>query len=666
MSGKSRFSIELPKGVKVVSTDVFDTLLLRKVRSQTSRIAEGEQEFARLLDSSGYSVSASDLIKSRNMAQQVAYRSLAVGGNAGEVRLCDIIQWQLKILSLPDHFLEPRLAIEIAIEKNSLAANRQLADFLRRCRDDGCRTIAVSDTALSANQVETLISHFHEPGLVDRVYSSADVRASKRHAGLFHHVLEKEAIKAEELLHIGDDRTADHEVPRALGVHARHVPRSSFIRGRSLANGAVVRSGQILGEAFSPRKPAAHSGVSELFGHGIFGPIVAEFCLKIWLYAQQARADGDMPVLLFCARGGAGIREAYERVLKVLDLPGDVRRETILISRLVAARTAVERRDRAALDEIGREFEGRSFADVALALGGVDQSALPDWQTPFRASGFYDLLDSKSGARLREEIRLQNALFKRHLTELGGDATRLMLCDTGLYGSTQRLLAAGFPEYRIESIHFARSNYKGFGEEHFDKVAGLMVEQNRYDPFRIQTAVLRYWHIIESLFEPGVPSVRRFELTDDGRVATNSVDMRYPLDPHLINPLLKGALAYIDTLPGGANVMEDAAVAWRRLKRAITFPSSLDLAALEVGARSVDFGRTDAVKVIRDGDDDGLRARLTAVRANLWKEGAISRDFASLSMPLLLALEMAYALRGASGRFRPIAAAALKSKRGNS
>ncbi|WP_235867134.1 HAD family hydrolase [Roseibium marinum] len=586
------------------------------------------------------------------MTQQMVYRALNVGGNVGEVRLTDIVRWQLELLSLPESFLEHRLAIEVETEKRSLFANRELAHFLGACRQKGLRTIAVSDTALSAYQVAELIGHFHAPELIDRVYSSADAQASKRHGALFRHVLEEEGVRADQVLHLGDDHVADSRVPETLGLKSRHLPRNPIMRYRSLANGAATRSMQMFGEKLSRRGAIHRTADPAEFGHDVFGPIVAEFCLKIWLYAQQAQSADKPSVLLFCARGGVGIREAYERILDVLGLPGDVRRETFMISRLIAARAAVESRSAAALDEIGREFNGRTFSDVAKALGGASHGTSPDWQKPFDAAGFYALLDSEGGRELREEIHAQNTMFQQHLDQVGCNATRLILCDTGLYGSTQRLLAAGLTQKGFETVHFARSNYKGFGEEHFEKVSGLVVEQNKYDPFRTESVVLRYWHIIESLFEPKVPSVRRFERNDDGSVGTNSVDMSYPIDKDLLSPMLSGVLRYIDTLKSGEQVFRDASTAWPRLKQAITFPRSLDLAVLEVGERSVDFGRADYVKVLKESGNHSLRNKLVTVKSNLWKEGAISRDFSSFGLPLLIALEITYALRGVSARFQ--------------
>ncbi|MFT8117539.1 hypothetical protein ACMYL3_24745, partial [Salmonella enterica subsp. enterica serovar Typhimurium] len=66
----------------------------------------------------------------------------------------------------------------------------------------GVRIVAVSDTALSTDALAELINHFHGPGLIDRIYSSADVQASKRFGGLFTAVLEAEAVPPSNVLHM--------------------------------------------------------------------------------------------------------------------------------------------------------------------------------------------------------------------------------------------------------------------------------------------------------------------------------------------------------------------------------------------------------------------------------------------------------------------------------
>ncbi len=587
------------------------------------------------------------------MAERFAYRALNVGGGVGEVRLVDIIQRQLAVLGLPERLLERRIALEMAIEKVSLSANEKLARVLRLHRQTGIRVVAVSDTALPTRQLTELINYFHGPGLIDNVYSSADVGESKRFGRLFSRVLDKEGVAPSRLLHLGDDYLADCAVPRNMGINALHLPKGRLRRLAARADGARaeairgVRKGVM---RTSGRLPDLDDRAA--FGREVFGPIVAQFCLYIWLYAREAETRGNC-ALLFCARGGIGIREAFEKLLAKLDLPLEIRRENILISRLVAARAALMQQSPAVLDELGREFRKNTFADVANALGGRTYDLSGPWQLPFDPSHFFAMIDTPEGYVVLDDIAKQNELFKRHLDVVAGDASRIVLCDTGLYGSTQRLVAAGLPERTFETIQFARCNYKGLSEDHFPQVTGLVVEENLYNPLRVETVILRYWQIIESLFEPAIPSVRHFSESGDGTVYCNAGNIAYgEVDPTDGNLLLAGVLKYIERIGSGAEIMSDADLAWVRLKQAITNPGAFDMMALGVGARSVDFGRPESVYVLKQSAAPELGKRLTAVKSQLWREGAIARDFPFLKAALLPALEMAHIVRGVSARLK--------------
>lgn len=640
----------------LISTDVFDTLLLRTYRSERSRILLGERLFSRLLGKLGYRAEPDLLADARMSSQQLAFRELTARGTPGEVRLVDIISRQLKMLGLPDSLVDERLRIEVQIEKSSLFANRALADLLLTHRRSDARLIAISDTTLPADAVAELIQHFHGPGLVDRVYSSADRRLTKRDGGLFMAVAQLENVAPEKIAHLGDDFIADVQSPSAIGISAHHIPRPPYRRGIRAANGASIEAGRLLRRGMRSKEkgstPAIDGAYS--FGRFVLGPIVAQFCLRIWLYAKGAEAPDDA-ALLFCARGGVGIREAFERLLLKLNLPLNMRRENVMISRLVAARAALLAQSRALVQELDREFRGDTLADVANALGGRVYELPPAWNQPFVARQFIDLVFGSSGAEALADIREQNTLFARHLRRITADAQRIILCDTGLYGSTQRLLASGFPELRVETLQFARSNYKGHGEEHFPRVAGLMVEQNFYTPLNLSSCVLRYWHLVESLFEPAVPSVRVFSENDRGETIANCGDITFgTIDPTEENALLAGALAYIDALPeaGGAVALRDAEAAWWRLKHAITHPTEIELRCLEVGGRSVDFGRADVLDVVSSVKNVTLTTKIRSLKTQLWREGAIAREFPVMKHALLPMFGSILSLRGLLARQR--------------
>ncbi|MDM9646366.1 hydrolase [Rhizobium sp. S163] len=637
-------------GVELISSDVFDTLLIRHPRALRSRVILGEQRFARLLGQRGLSVGVEELLQARLSAERCAYRALNVGGGIGEVRLTEIIGRQLDMLGLPKKLAETRIDIELAIEKMSLFANGALAMALRQQRQAGVRVIALSDTALSVDRLTELIEHFHGPGLIDKVYSSAECGESKRSGRLFSHVLSQEKLCVSRMLHIGDDELADHDVPHSMGIKTIHIPKGRLRLYVSKADGARAEALRRLKRQLrTPNYQMPDLSDKTSFGRNVFGPIVAHFCLMIWLYARQAESQST--ALAFCARGGIGIREAFERLISRLSLPLSIRRENLLVSRLIAARVALEARSPAVLDELGREFANNTFAEVAAFVGGRTYDLPPAWNQRFNAASFFGILGTDVGQDLLADVTLQNSLFTRHLDTMFETCERIILCDTGLYGSTQRLLAAGLPNRNFETIQFARCNYKGLTEEHFPSVSGLVVEDNFYNPFKVETVVLRYWHIIESLFEPSVPSARQLWASGNGKIEANCGDIAYgKIDPAAGNLLLSGVLDYIDGVDNGTEILRDAPVAWTRLKQAIINPTPRDVNILGAGYRSIDFGRPESKNILNAAENNSIARQLQSVRSHLWREAAIARDFPRLKSALLPALELAHIMRGLSTR----------------
>ena len=636
----------------LVSTDVFDTLLLRTLRSERSREVRGEGAFSRLLATRGIVVPIRALVQARRAAQRLAFRALETLGRDGEIALTHVISRQLHLLGLPGDLVDDRIAIEIDVETSSLRPNSRLIEGLKAHKAAGARIVATSDTTLPGSALAGLIDRLCGPGVIDGVYASSDHGASKREGKLFGHVIRSERVEPGKVLHVGDDWTADVLSARKSGITACHLPRPSIRNRFRAANGMATAAGLALQPKAKTTIPRGEPTDATAFGRNVLGPITAQFCQYLWLYAAQAEAS-EKTIILFCARGGIGIREAFERAISKLGLPLAARRENFLISRLVAARSALVAGSVTAIEEIEREFKGLSFVDVAQALGGRTYALPDEWHQPFNGEQFLDLLHAPSGAQLLADIRDQDRLFRRHFDAVVGDAYRIILCDTGLYGSTQKLLAAAMPERRLESVLFARSNYKGLSQDHFAKVTGLMLERNRYTLLDARSSVLRYWHLIEALFEPDIASVRLFSETGSGEIVGNCGRVEYgAVEPARGNALLTGALAYIDGLSvrGALAVTSDAAMAWCSLRKAITFPSRGLGLILGSGERSVDFGRSGALELSAGTRGQSLSARLATLKVQPWREGAIARDFPMLKHIMLPALGGLHALRSLTGR----------------
>jgi hypothetical protein len=390
----------------------------------------------------------------------------------------------------------------------------------------------------------------------------------------------------------------------------------------------------------------------ETFGREVLGPIFGEFCLRLWSLGSLFERPGEV-ALLFCARGGLRMQLAYERFLQALRLPSQVHIAPLMVSRLVAIRPALMRTvDEqlaslvpAAARTLSYEMPRASLSEVALAMTGVaPDPADGRWDAPFTAPGFAKLLRHSDGRAVTEVLAQQANLFVRHLQDQLSGRARAVLVDTGLFGTTAHLLADAQPDLEFSAALIARSNYRRERPPSHSKVFGISVQVDGYTPLQRRTAILRYWHFMESLFEPALPSVRSFS-DERGRPRSNlEVDGWQERIPPTPGSAYAGLVSYLEALsPGsGEQVLLDADLAWGRFRRAVVWPDRSHGYALRTGIRSFDFGSDDTFT------ERTWRGSIAALRGpSLWREGEIARSGSWLRLPLLTVIETAYSARQA-------------------
>lgn len=381
------------------------------------------------------------------------------------------------------------------------------------------------------------------------------------------------------------------------------------------------------------------------FGRTVLGPIFAEFALRLWGLLSNIECP-ENAVVLFCARGGFRLKMIYERFLAASGLQSPVAIRNLMVSRVVAVRTALAAGCPSAYPQIEYELGSGSLRDVARAIGGSDPVDGADdshvWGQSYSSASLSKILASEEGRGLRSSIQRQADFFLEHLETCLAGCKHAILCDTGLSGSTMQLLEDGIPQVNWGCALFARSNYKNLSTGHFQHTVGLCVEADRYSLFDTRSAILRYWHLIESTLEPALPSVAMFDRVD-GTLRTNlEIDgWQDRIDP---NPgeIFSGILDYIDSLPRGRAAIQtiaDVDHAYSKLRRAVTWPTPADVDTLNIGTRSLDFGR-DIMSGL--ACEPGIRK---ALRGSLWREGAITLAAPSSRWLMFAAIEAAYIAR---------------------
>jgi predicted HAD superfamily hydrolase len=232
-----------PASARIISCDVFDTLLKRNTLCEHSRVTLIARHAATMLARECSIVIAPAVLgQARNDVQRYAYRGLDMLHPDGEVKFARMMDGMATALGLGPDAARVLARAEIAVEKTQLAPNRRLLAWLKQRAGEGVPIIAISDTWHEALTITDLLNSVAPGHPVARVYTSADLDATKRSARIFALVAAREAVRPESFLHIGDDAVADVSMALRAGLQVSQVmPARSTILRRKL-DGALHRA----------------------------------------------------------------------------------------------------------------------------------------------------------------------------------------------------------------------------------------------------------------------------------------------------------------------------------------------------------------------------------------------------------------------------------------
>lgn len=218
----------------LVSSDVFDTLLLRDHSAEVERFAQVGRRAAERLG-----VEAEAVVRLRWAFHRSAYLAVSMENLAGEARLSSICRAVAAALGLPAYAADVLRATEVEVDAQHLRTNEPLLGIFRRARRAGVRVVAVSDTYYSEQDLRRLVELVVGVVPFDAVHSSADEQATKHAGGLYPVVSKVEGVAPERILHIGDTYDVDVRRAREAGWTAVHLPRERAHRMQK-AFGAVL------------------------------------------------------------------------------------------------------------------------------------------------------------------------------------------------------------------------------------------------------------------------------------------------------------------------------------------------------------------------------------------------------------------------------------------
>lgn len=200
------------KAIKVVSFDIFDTLVFRCVR-EPKEIFTFMYRYAPALFPAY--MNEDEWREARLLAEQIARKSKKNETGNEEVTLLDIYN------SLPNIFTrkEEIMSCEIETEKKYLQLNKDIYDTIYRLKSAGYKVILCSDMYLSLNNImELLKSVAFDFSYIDKIYISSEVGKNKKTGEMFDYVVADLSIDYTELYHCGDNLANDIGQPFLKGI----------------------------------------------------------------------------------------------------------------------------------------------------------------------------------------------------------------------------------------------------------------------------------------------------------------------------------------------------------------------------------------------------------------------------------------------------------------
>lgn len=446
--------------VKVVSTDVFDTLLWRQAAEPADVfVLVGERLRRRGQLASRLEPEAFRTL--RGHAEHQARVARAHACNDLEVTLEEIYA------RMPDWMFTPTgravgIDTELAVEHEVLVADLDVLALLVAAKAAGKQVVAVSDTYFSAAQLRELLD---QPGLdaleVDRVFSSSEHRRSKAD-GLLGVMLEAMGVGGEAVVHLGDNPAADHAPAEKLGIAPiafdRHpeeladlleAERRFADRPPHSAEVAKVQPeltslrGKVAARAELTRLPPALQPFWKI-GALVLGPVMTGF--GEWV--QENAAERRLSRVFCFMREGELLVDVVNRAGASMGSP--VRAEKLWLNRETLAAAAIGDVSRA---ELGALLVRRRTPTVAALLRtiGLAVSDLPGFAShaatrlddpTVRENLFAALQDDEAlRARVMDHARAQRERVVAYVEGLLEEGEDLMgVVDLGWGGSAQRLL----------------------------------------------------------------------------------------------------------------------------------------------------------------------------------------------------------------------------------
>lgn len=313
-------------GIKVVSFDVFDTLLKRPLGRP--------DDLFELLDGTYAGLSSANIsfYRIRTQAEGALRRRIGKNEIPGEDISLDDIYRSMEEMGIPSETASAMKQAEWEAERRLLQPRKSGQSLFSYAQALGKRIIAVSDMYLSREQIRILLQENGYQG-IEGIFVSSDIGKRKITGNLYLETAQRIGVRPEEIFHIGDNEEADCQIPASLEYKTAWLPKALDVyssKGCSLQVQKICRdltdweaakrsvgigimrgmaANQYFDDPFRPFEASSdYNGDPYFVGYGALG--MELLSLILWL-SDQLKRDGAKK-MIFMARDGYLPMKAYE------------------------------------------------------------------------------------------------------------------------------------------------------------------------------------------------------------------------------------------------------------------------------------------------------------------------------------------------------------------
>lgn len=280
----------------VISFDIFDTLIFRKVKHPTDVFFLMQKKMQRI-----------NLKKLRVEAEENARKMRQEKYGDNEVEIGEIWGQLAETIGVT---VNEGVQLEMESEMEVCYANPFWLEVISRLCDMKKRIIVCSDMYIKKNQICDLLKNCGYPEF-EKYYISCEFRMSKCNGDLYTEI-KKELGMDTNIIHIGDNEFSDVKQAKKHGFNTLFYNNVQNVGGVYRAKDMSYIVSSIYEGIVNPH---LHNGLNNMsweyeFGYIYGGLFVSGFCQYIHEYVRTHNINK----VLFLARDGDIIKKAYERM----------------------------------------------------------------------------------------------------------------------------------------------------------------------------------------------------------------------------------------------------------------------------------------------------------------------------------------------------------------